>query len=152
MKVRTNLTGGVIFIVFGTVLLLLLDKQVVTYGNIHFLQSAKVLPFFAELVMIGCGVLLVIQSLVFKKENIVEFIWAEQRFAVYVLAIFCVYAAAIYFLGFLIGSLLFVILMFILYKNRNILQFILLCALAIGIYLLFTAVFYVQLPGIGGVN
>lgn len=152
MKVRTNLTGGVIFIVFGTVLLLLLDKQVVTYGNIHFLQSAKVLPFFAELVMIGCGILLVIQSVVFKKESIVEFIWAEQRFAVYVLAIFCVFAAAIYFLGFLIGSLLFVILMFVLYKNRSIPQFLLLCGLAVGIYLLFTAVFYVQLPGIGGIN
>ena len=152
MKVRTNLTGGGIFIVFGTVLLLLLDKQVVTYGNIHFLQSAKVLPFFAELVMIGCGILLVIQSVVFKKESIVEFIWAEQRFAVYVLAIFCVFAAAIYFLGFLIGSLLFVILMFVLYKNRSIPQFLLLCGLAVGIYLLFTAVFYVQLPGIGGIN
>jgi hypothetical protein len=152
MKVRTNLTGGVIFIVFGAVLLLMLNKQVITYGDIHFLQSAKVLPFFAEIVMIGCGILLLIQSLVFKKETVVEFIWAEQRFALYVLGIFCVFAAAIYFMGFLIGSLIFVILMFILYKNRNLLQFILLCALAIGIYLLFTAVFYVQLPRIGGVK
>ncbi|MBI9102272.1 MAG: tripartite tricarboxylate transporter TctB family protein [Spirochaetales bacterium] len=152
MKVRTNLAGGIIFIVFGTILLLLLNTQVITYGNIAFLQSAKVAPFFAEIIMITGGILLVIQSLVFKKEKIVDINLGEQKFAIATLIVFCLFAAAIYYAGFIIGSLLFVVLMFVLNRNKSIPQFIGLSILAIGIYFLFTSVFYVQLPGVGGVN
>jgi len=152
MKVRTNLAGGSIFVIFGTILLLLLNKQVITYGNIAFLQSAKVLPFFAEIVMIAGGILLILQSLVFKKEKIIDINWGEQKFAIMTLIGFCVFAAAIYYVGFIIGSLLFVVLMFVLNRNKSIPEFIGLCVLAIGIYFLFTRVFYVQLPGLGGVN
>lgn len=152
MKVRTNLTGGLIFIVFGTVLILLLNKQVITYGNITFLQSAKVAPFFAELVMVAGGILLVIQSLVLKKEKIVDIKWAEMKFALAVILAFTIFAVGIYFAGFIIGSLVFAVLMFILNKNRRIPEFIGLCILAVGIYFLFTRVFYVQLPGLGGIN
>jgi hypothetical protein len=152
MKVRTNLVGGLIFIVFGSILLALLNKQVITYGNITFLQSAKVLPFIAEIVMVGGGVGLVIESLVFKKDEIVEFVWSEQKNAVYTIGFFCIFAAGIYFLGFIIGAILFLISMFIYYKNRSILQLVCLIALIIGVYFLFTGVFYVQLPGIGGVK
>ena len=152
MKVRTNLVGGSIFIVFGTVLLLLLDNQVITYGNIDFLQSAKVAPFFAELVMIICGVLLVLQSLVFKKEKYVDINWAEQKYAILTLLAFCIFAAGIYFVVFIIGIILFVVMMFYINRNRSIPEFIGLCILALGIYFLFTLVFHVQLPGIGGAN
>jgi hypothetical protein len=152
MKVRTNLTGGIIFIVFGTVLMLLLNTQVITYGQISFLQSAKVAPFFAEIIMVLGGIFLVIQSLVFKKESIIVIRWEEQKFAVLTILVFCIFAAAIYYTGFIIGSFLFIISMFVLNRNRSILEFVGLCALAVGIYFLFTSVFYVQLPGFGGVH
>jgi putative tricarboxylic transport membrane protein len=146
MKVRTNLTGGIVFLSFGSILMLLLESQVITYGNIHFLQSAKVSPFMAEMVMIIGGILLIIQSLVFKKEKIVEIRWAEQKYAATVIGIFALFAALIYFIGFLVGSIVFIVLMSIFNKNRNVIQIIMLCLLAIGIYLLFTQVFYIQLP------
>lgn len=152
MKVRSNLVGGSIFIVFGTVLLLLLNKQVITYGDIVFLQSAKVAPFIAEIIMIVGGILLVVQSLVFKKDTVVSFDWGEQKYAVLTVGVFLAFAAAIYAVGFIIGSLLFIVLMFLLNRNRNIIEFVGLCVLAIGIYFLFTMVFHVQLPGIGGVS
>lgn len=152
MKVRTNLTGGSIFIVFGTILMLLLNKQVITYGEIEFLQSAKVAPFFAELIMIAGGIILVIQSLVFKKEKFVDINLEELKIAMATIIAFCLFALGIYYAGFIIGSLLFVALMFVLNRNKSIPQFIGLCVLAIGIYFLFTSVFYVQLPGLGGAN
>jgi hypothetical protein len=152
MKVRTNLVGGIIFIVFGTTLLALLNKQVITYGNITFLQSAKVLPFIAEIVMIIGGVALVIESLVFKKDKIVDFIWEEQKNAIFTIGFFCIFAGGIYFFGFIVGAILFLISMFWYYKNKNLLEFVVLLALIIGVYFLFTGVFYVQLPGLGGVK
>ncbi len=146
MKVRSNLAGGIIFLVFGTILMLLLNSQVITYGKIHFLQSAKVLPFMAEIVMIIGGFLLIIQSIVFKKEKIVEICWEDQKYALAVIGLFALFALLIYFIGFVVGALVFVVLMSRLYKNRNIVEIVILCALAIGIYLLFTLVFHVQLP------
>jgi hypothetical protein len=152
VKVRTNLVGGGVFIVFGTILLACLNNQIITCGNITFLQSAKVLPFVAEIVMIFGGILLVIESTVFKKDTIVEFVWEEQKNAIYTIGFFCIFAVGIYFLGFVIGGILFMISMFLFYKNKSILQFICLVLLVIGIYYLFTRVFYVQLPGLGGMK
>ncbi len=146
MKVRSNLTGGIIFVVFGTLLLLLLEAQVITYGQIPFLQSAKVLPFMAEVVMIAGGLFLILQSLVFKKETVVEIRWEEQKYALIVLAIFAVFASLIFFAGYIVGSVVFVLLMSRLYRNRNLLEVAMLAVLAIGIFVLFTQVFYVQLP------
>lgn len=152
MKVRSNLVGGIIFIIFGTILLSLLSAQVITYGNITFLQSAKVLPFVAELVMIIGGLGLVIESLVFKKETIVEINWKEQKNALLTIGFFCIFAIGIYFFGFIIGAVLFLISMFIYYRNKSIVELICLLVLIIGVYFLFTGVFYVQLPGLGGVK
>jgi len=146
MKVRSNLTGGIIFVVFGTLLLLLLEAQVITYGMIPFLQSAKVLPFMAEVVMIAGGLFLILQSLVFKKETVVEIRWEEQKYALIVLGIFAVFASLIFFAGYIVGSVVFVLLMSRLYRNRNLLEVAMLAVLAIGIFVLFTQVFYVQLP------
>lgn len=140
------------FLVFGSVLLLLLESQVIIYGKVDFLQSAKVAPFMAEMVMIIGGVLLILKSLVFKKEEYVDINWDEQKYAAATILAFCIFAAAIYFAGFLIGSIVFIGLMFRLYKNKNILEFIGLCVLAVGIFFLFTMVFHVQLPGIGGIR
>lgn len=146
MKIRSNLTGGIIFLVFGSILMILLDAQVITYGNIDFLQSAKVSPYMAELVMIIGGALLIIQSVIFKKEKIVEISWVEQKYAIAVIGLFALFAALIYFVGFVVGALVFVVLMSRLNKNRNIIEIIVLCVLALGIYALFTLVFHVQLP------
>ncbi len=152
MKIKTNLVGGIIFIVFGTVLLLLLNNQVITYGNISFLQSAKVAPFFSELIMIIGGIFLIIQSVFLKKDTIITISWNEQKNALITIGCLSLFAIGIYFLGFLIGSIIFILLMFRFYKNRNLYELIGLIILSIGIYFLFTMIFHVQLPGIGGVK
>lgn len=150
MKVRTNLVGGIIFMVTGLVLLILLDSQVIVYGEISFLQSAKVIPFVMESLMIIGGVILVIQSLFLKKENLVEIKWSEQKYAIEVIGIFLLFAFMIYYTGFIIGAVVFVLLMFVFFKNRNILEILGLGILSILIFLLFTKVFHVELPGLGG--
>jgi len=152
MKVRTNLVGGGIFVAFGTILLACLNQQIIIFGDVSFLQSAKVLPFVAEIIMIVGGILLIIESLVLKKDTIVEFAWEEQKNAIFSIGFFCLFAVGIYFLGFIIGGILFIFSMFLYYKNKSILQLICLIALIVGIYFLFTSVFYVQLPGLGGVK
>lgn len=150
MKIKTNLVSGIIFIVVGVILLALLNSQVIVYGDTPFISSAKVMPFITEMVMIIGGIALVIQSLVFRKEKIVEFKWQEQKYVLFLISIYIIFAALMYFVGFLIAAIVFVIMMFIYYKNKNLLQLAVLCVLAVGIYFLFIYVFHISLPGFGG--
>jgi len=150
MKVKTNLASGIFFTVFGGILLACLDDQVILIGNTRFIESVKVMPFLVEMIMIICGCILIVQSLVFKKEEIVEIKWNDQKEALSILGILAIYAILVYFIGFLIGSVGFALLMALYFKNKNILSIVLLCLLGIGIYFLFTNIFHISLPGIGG--
>ncbi len=152
MRVRSNLVSGIIFIVFGAVLLLLMDSQIIVYGDVKFIESAKVIPFFVELLMIVCGAILIIQSLFLKKEKYVEICWDEQKYALTMIGIFAVFAALIYFTGFIIGGIGFIVMMALFFKNRNLVHILILTVMVIFIYFLFTQVFHISLPRFGEVR
>lgn len=149
MKVRSNLVSGIIFIAFGSIFLLLMESQVIVYGDVPFIESAKVIPFCVEVLMIVCGAILVVQSLFLKKETIVEICWKEQRYALAMIAIFTIFATLIYFGGFLVGSIGFIFLMALFFKDKNIVHILILSLIAIIIFLLFTRVFNISLPSFG---
>lgn len=150
MKVKTNLVGGVLFIVLGVVLLALLPTQIKMAGQTNFLESNRVIPAAIEVIMIICGIILVVQSLVFKKEDYVDIKWEEEKYALMVFLIFAVFAALVYCIGFLVGAVVFVVLMALFYKNKNIIEILILAALAVGLYFLFKKAFRINLPGFGG--
>lgn len=152
MKVRSNLVSGIIFMVLGTVLLLLMNSQIIVYGDVPFIESAKVIPFFVEVVMVVCGAILVIQSLFLKKETYVDICWADQKYALMVIGIFAIFATLIYFGGFIVGAVGFIAMMAFFFRDKNILHIVILAVLAIIIYLLFTRVFNISLPVFGEVR
>ncbi|AEV30291.1 hypothetical protein SpiGrapes_2530 [Sphaerochaeta pleomorpha str. Grapes] len=152
MKVRSNLVSGIIFMVLGAALLLLMKSQVIVYGDVPFIESAKVIPFFVEVIMLVCGAILVIQSLFLKKETYVDICWAEQKYALMIIGIFAVFATLIYFAGFIVGAIGFIVMMAFFFRDKNIVHILILAVLAILIYLLFTRVFNISLPGFGEVR
>ena len=151
MKVKTNLIGGVIFIILGLILLLLQPSQVIVSNNIAFLESAKVAPMMSIIVMFFGGIFLIFQSLVLKKEKEIFLKFQEQKNALYMALYMLLYAATIYFLGFLIASAALIVLLFMFYKNKNKKHLIAVFIIAALVYVLFTRIFNVSLPGIGGV-
>jgi hypothetical protein len=152
MKVKSNLVSGIIFMVFGAVLLLLMESQVIVYGDVPFIESAKVIPFFVEVLMVVCGAILVIQSLFLKKEKYVDICWSEQKYALMIIGIFAIFATLIFFAGFIVGAIGFIALMALYFKDKNIAHILILAVLAIIIYVLFTRVFNISLPSFGEVR
>ena len=151
MKIKTNLVGGIFFIVLGTVLLLLMPNQIIVQANIPFLESAKAAPFIALLMLIVGGIILVIQSLVFKKEQIVTLDFAVQKHALTVMGIFIGYALSIYLFGFLIASFLLIAAMVWFFRIKSKIQIAVIVAISVAVYFIFINLFHISLPGIGGV-
>lgn len=150
MTIRTNLVSGVIFIVLGGVLLLLLPSQVVVADIIPFLESARAAPTLAIIVMMVGGGILVFQSLVMKKETVVEVSFSEQKYALYMIGSFVIYAGLIYGVGFIVASLALVTSLYFFYGIRNRVYLVVAIFISILVHFLFTNVFNVSLPGLGG--
>lgn len=151
MKIQTNLVGGLVFVVFGVVLLVLQSSQIVVSNNIAFLESAKVAPIMSIIVMLVGGIVLIFQSVVLHKEKIVLIKFEEQKNALYMALFMALYAGMIYFLGYLIASAVLVVILFKFYQNKNKIHLLVVLIIAISVYFLFTRLFHVSLPGIGGV-
>ena len=99
-----------------------------------------------KIIMLICSVILVIQSLVFKKEKIVEFDWQNEKPAILLIALLCIYVFLIIKLGFIIASAITFIIVLFYSGERKPFIYIFTIALAIGIYFLFSKVFHVSLP------
>lgn len=151
MKIKTNLVSGIFFMIVGVVLLLLMPSQVIVNANIPFLESAKVAPFMALMIMIIGGAFLVIQSMVFKKDVIYEVDALTLRYAGMVMGFLAGYALMIYLTGFLIGSLALCVTMFKFFKVKNKKHLVIVLVIAVVVYYIFIYLFHISLPGIGGV-
>jgi putative tricarboxylic transport membrane protein len=151
MKVKTNLVSGIIFVVLGGILLLLMPSQIVVASIIPFLESAKAAPLLAIIIMTVGGTVLIIQSVFLGKEQVVEVHFAEQKYALFVIATIIGYAGLIFLLGYIIASIAMVFVLYRFYQIRNVFQLGIALAIAVGIFFLFTKIFNVSLPGLGGI-
>ena len=94
--------------------------------------------------------ILIVQSVVFKKEKEIEFDWAKEKPCVVLLALLCAYVALTIYIGFIPAvCIIFPILLFYC-GERGPFIYIFTVAAGIGIFFLFKYVFHVSLPGIGG--
>lgn len=151
MRLKTNLLSGIIFVIFGGILLLFIPSQIEVSDSIPFVESARVAPFFAIMVMILGGITLIFQSLVLKRENIIEIHFAQQKNALFIIAVILLYALLIYLIGYIIASVITVGILYFFFKLKSWLHLGMTLGIAIGIYFLFSKIFNVSLPGIGGV-
>ena len=90
--------------------------------------------------------ILIIQSLVFKKEKIVEFDWQKEKPAILLILLLCVYVFLIIKLGFILASAVIFTIVLVYSGERKPFIYIFTIALAVGIYFLFSKVFHVSLP------
>lgn len=147
LKIKTNLVTGIIMGLLSAYLLYVMPKQVRVPAYDSGAPSPRIIPGLALSVILLCSVILIIQSLVFKKEKIVEFDWEKEKPAILLIALMCLYVFLIIKIGFILASsITFIIVMFYCGERKPFI-YIFTIALAVGIYFLFSKVFHVSLPG-----
>ena len=145
-KIKTNLVTGIVMGLLSIFLLVVMPKQVRVPAFDSGAPSPRIIPGVCIVIMLVCSVILVIQSLVFKKEKIVEFDWQNEKPAILLSALLCIYVFLIIKLGFIIASAITFIIVLFYSGERKPFIYIFTIALAIGIYFLFSKVFHVSLP------
>jgi hypothetical protein len=108
--------------------------------------SPRIIPGVCLVIILICSVILIIQSLVFKKEKVVEFEWKNEKPAILLIALLCLYVFLIIQIGFILASaIVFSVILFYCGERKPFI-YIFTIALAVGVYFLFAYVFHVSLP------
>lgn len=145
-KIRTNLVTGILMALFSGYMLYVMPKQVKVPAFDSGAPSPRIIPGICLVVILICSLVLIVESLVFKKEKIVEFDWTNEKPAILLIALLCIYVFLIVKIGFILASAItFVVLLFYSGERKPFI-YIFTIALAVGIYFLFSQVFHVSLP------
>ena len=145
-KIRTNLVTGILMALFSGFMLYVMPKQVRVPAFDSGAPSPRIIPGICLVVILICSIVLIIQSLVFKKEKIVEFDWENEKPAIFLIAMLCIYVFLIIKIGFILASAVTFIVILFYCGERKPFIYIFTVALAVGIYFLFSKVFHVSLP------
>ena len=145
-KIKTNLVTGILMGLLSAYLLYVMPKQVRVPAYDSGAPSPRIIPGVCLVVILLCSVILIIESLVFKKEKIVEFDWNNEKPAILLIAVLCIYVFLIIQIGFILASAITFVVVLAYCGERKPFIYIFTIALAVGIYFLFSKVFHVSLP------
>lgn len=145
-KIKTNLWTGIIFAAFAAFMFVMMESQVRLPGYDSGAPSPRVLPTIFLAIILVCSVILIIQSLVFKKEKIVEYDCKEQFPMIVLIVLMCIYPVLIGVLGYVVASLIcFPVALFYIGERKKS-PYIVAVVAAVLIFLMFKYIFNISLP------
>lgn len=147
-KIKTNLVSGIVMGIFSLILLLTLPSQVRVPAYDSGAPSPRVIPGACIVLMLIFSVVLIVQSVVFKKEKIVEFDWEKERPIILMILMMCVYVALIIYMGYIFASIVTFIAVLLYCGERKPSVYVVTVVASMVIFFLFKNVFNIQLPAL----
>jgi putative tricarboxylic transport membrane protein len=146
IKIKTNLLAGLVMGVFAIVMLALLPGQVRLPMWDSGAPSPRIIPGICLVGILICSAILIIQSLVFHKEHIYEFVWDHEKHELVLILALILFVVLTRFIGFIpAGILIFCGVQW--YENeRKPIIYIYTILMVIFVFFLFQNVFHVSLP------
>lgn len=152
IKIKTYLWSGIIMGIFSILMLLAMPSQVRLPMFDSGAPSPRIIPGICLVGMLICSVILVIQSLVFKKDKVMELDWANEKPCLILILLLRIYVALTIYIGFIPAvCIIFPIILFYCGERKPPI-YIFTVAAGIGIFFLFKYVFHISLPGIPGLG
>ncbi len=146
IKIKTNLWTGIVFAVFAAFMFFMMETQVRLPGYDSGAPSPRIMPTIFLTVILINSAILIIQSLVFKKEKIVEFDWKVQKPMIALIVLMCVYTWLITVLGYVVASLIAFPAALFYIGERKKGPYIVAIIMAVGIFFVFRSIFKISLP------
>ena len=145
-NIKTNLWTGIIFAAFAAFMFFMMETQVRLPGYDSGAPSPRIMPTIFLTIILACSVILIIQSLVFKKETVVEFDWSQEMPMVVLIGVLCIYTFLITVLGYVLASVIcFPVAMFFIGERQK-KPYIVAVVAAVLIYFIFKNIFNISLP------
>ena len=146
IKIKTNLWTGIIFGLFSIFMFLMMEKEVRIPAFDSGAPSPRIMPTIFLTIILICSALLIIQSVVFKKEKIVEFDWSKEMPMFVLIGMLCLYTFLIINVGYMVASLIVFPAALFFIGERKIPVYVVSVVAAVGIYFLFKYLFNISLP------
>lgn len=149
-KIKTNLWSGIIIGLFSVVMLVVMPDQVRLPMFDSGAPSPRIIPGVCLVGCLLCSVILLIQSLGFKKEKILVFEWKREKPCILLILMLCGFVALTINIGFVPAAVIIFPAMLFYCGERKPFIYIFTVAAGIGIFFLFRYIFHISLPGIPG--
>lgn len=145
IRYRSNAAAGAVSIVLGVICLILSPRQIgedyaVTYGI-----TSRTVPYAVTVLWIVCGLALLVQSLLLKKDEVKELDLKKEGKALAYMGILLVYAI-LFNKSFLLSTAFLGAVTLVFVGCRKKLFYAIVLALVTALYLLFSQVLHIQMP------
>ena len=146
IKIKTNLVTGIIMGLVSIILLVVMPQQVRVPAFDSGAPSPRIIPTICIVLMLVFSIVLIVESLVLKKEKIMEFDWSKEKPAIILILAMCVYVALIIAIGYILASIIVFCFVQFYCGERKPVMYIYTVVAGILIYFLFKNVFLINLP------
>lgn len=145
IKCRTNLVAGVIAIIAAIVLFFLIPEQVGVEKRATYGITSRTIPYVMAILMGGCGIGLIFQSLVLKMDVVKEIDLKQEAVGLVYMVVIILYAIG-FSKSFLISTSLLGVITLAMQKDKKPLHYVVVVALVVLLYFVFTELLHVRLP------
>lgn len=148
-KIKTNLVSGIVMGLIALIMLLVMPGQVRVPAYDSGAPSPRIIPTVCLVIMLIAAIALIIQSLVLKKEKIVEFDWSKEKPAILLIIGMCIYVVLMLCIGYVLASIIVFVAVQFYCGERKPGIYIYTIVAAVLIFLMFKNIFNISLPSLG---
>lgn len=142
---RSNLSAGIAALVAAAVLFLIIPSQIAMESKTVHGVSSRTLPYIFVGLMAVCGVGLIIQSLVFKKDEVKELDLGKEAVGLLYMLVLLAYGIG-FSHSFIISTGLLGVVTLAFTKCKKPVYYVISVAAVIVLYFIFTQLLHVRLP------
>ncbi len=145
VKYRSNLVAGIVSVILGIICMVIIPGQIgedysATYGI-----TSRTVPYAVAILWIICGIVLMIQSLVLKKDEVKTLDVGKELKALGYMAVILIYAL-LFKKSFLVSTMFLGVATLAFTGSKKKSFYVIVLAAVLILYLLFSKVLHVQLP------
>lgn len=145
IKYKSNLVAGVVSLILGVICLILVPLQIAKDYSATYGITSRTVPYAIGILWIVCGVILLVESLILKKDTEKTLVVGKELKALAYMVILLVYGI-LFKRSFLITTILLGVATLAMTGTKKKLFYVIVIAMVVVLYLLFAKVLHIQMP------
>lgn len=145
IKYKSNLAAGIVSIILGVICIILVPLQIAEDYSATYGITSRTVPYAIGILWIVCGIILLVQSLVLKKDTEKTLIVGKELKALAYMAILLVYSI-LFKRSFLISTIMLGLATLAMTGSKKKLFYVIVIVVVAVLYFLFEKVLHIQLP------
>lgn len=145
IKYKSNLVAGIVSLILGVICLILVPLQIAKDYSATYGITSRTVPYAIGILWIVCGVILLVESLILKKDTEKTLVVGKELKALAYMVILLAYGI-LFKRSFLISTILLGVATLAMTRTKKKLFYVIVIAMVVVLYLLFAKVLHIQMP------